>query len=61
MQQHISRPRRRWGSVRADDTIERKRSLDRFVLEPAVEKIGGALGEQIDEQPLIIDGQSTEA
>ena len=48
MQQHIGRAGRRRGREGADDAIERQRPLDDVALEPAVEEIGGAFGEEVE-------------
>ena len=48
MQQHVRRARRVRAREIADDRVEAERRLDRLGLEPAVEHVAGALGEQVE-------------
>jgi hypothetical protein len=45
----------------ADDAIERERALDHVALEPAVEEIGGALREEVEQQPLVVEIEAQQA
>jgi hypothetical protein len=54
VQQHIGRARRvRAGEV-ADHGVEAEAGLDRVALEPAVQEIAGALGEQVQQVALAL-------
>ncbi len=49
MQQHVRRARRVRTREIADDRVEAERRLDRVGLEPAIEDVAGALGEQVEQ------------
>ena len=49
MQQHVGGARRVRAREIADDRVEAERRLDRRALEPAVEQVAGALGEEIEQ------------
>ena len=53
VQQHVGRAGRRRRRIGSDDAVEGECRLDHVALEPAVEEIGGARGEQLEEQPLV--------
>ncbi len=48
VQQHVGRARRVRAREVADDGVEAERGLDRRRLEPAIEHVAGALGEQVE-------------
>src|SRR6202165_5831394 len=61
MQQHVARAGRIGAGEIADDRIEAQRGLDRFGLEPAIEDLTGALGEQVQHIATLRHAQTLEA
>ncbi len=61
VQEDVGGAGRRRGGVVADDAVEGEGRLDGVALEPAVEEVGGAAGEEIDEDALVGETQIEEA
>ena len=61
VQQHIGRARRRRRRVGADDAVEGEGGLDDVALEPAVEKIGGAVREEVEQRALVVERRAEHA
>ena len=53
VQQHVGRARRMRAGVGADDAVEGERALEHVALEPLIEEVGCALGEEIEQQALV--------
>ena len=61
VQQHVGRARRGRRRVVADDSVEGEGALDDVALEPAVEEVGGAAREQVEQRALLIDIEARQA
>ncbi len=57
VQQHVGGAGRIGAGIVADDGVEAVQRLDQLAFEPAVEIVGGRLGEQVVERPQIFRGQ----
>ena len=58
VQQHVGGAGRVRAGVRADDTVEGEGALHHVALEPEPQVVGGTLGEQVEQQPLVLERQS---
>ena len=61
VQQHVGGARRRRRRVVADDAVEGEGAFDDVALEPAVEEIGGAAREEVEQRALLIDAEARHA
>ena len=60
MQQHVGRAGRERAGIGTDDAVEGERALHDLALEPLREKIGRALGEEVEQQALVGERQAEE-
>ena len=61
VQQHVGGAGREGAGVGADDAVEGQRALHHLALEPLRQVVRRALGEEVEQQPLVVEREADEA